>query len=120
MSKPAHYVLDIYGTSLHAAFDRKAWKQLRDENPGLQKCRTLGAGLTHYDLDRDGTQHLWIWVDANAHHYKWSLLNTIAHEATHAAAFICERHEIDLNASRSEPLAYLSGWIAEWLWKNRP
>lgn len=119
MGKPIHHLLDVFETELHVAYDAKAWERLRRNAKGLPKAAGLGWGLTHHD-ERNGVEHLSIWVDVGRHANDLSLLNTIVHEATHAAAFICKSHGISHDASETESIAWLTAWIAEWLWKNQP
>lgn len=117
MSKPIHHKLDIYGTELHAAFDHDGWKRLRRINRVLEPAKNLGYGVTYTTQKRDtDQQHIWVYVDRAKCAAVDELVDTASHEATHAAMSILERHAIDLDASQGEPLAYLVGWITNWLW----
>lgn len=113
MSAAIHHRLDIYGTELHAAFDRRGWRSLRRRNDDLWPFTDLGDGLTVDSRSKEaGHQHVWIWVNLDAAATDADLVNTIAHEANHAAEAILHRCAAPASG---EPMAYLVGWIAEWL-----
>lgn len=121
MRATAHHTLDIYGTQLHAAYTQRGWATLTRLNPDLTPHDELGLGGVDDSRDADtDQQHLWIWVAANRHHDTGELVDTLSHEATHAAMFILQRHHVDVEASTHEPLAYLVGWLAAWLLRNMP
>lgn len=40
-------------------------------------------------------------------------LNTVVHEALHAAFYIAQWHGVPINFDHDEPLAYLGGWVAD-------
>ena len=116
-----HHTLDIYGTHLHAAYTNRDWNQLRREHPGayLDKANTLGLGATYDGRDPNDQHHQWIWVGLNNHHGNPAeLIDTCAHEATHAALNITHRHAFNPTAGNGEPLAYLVGWLTTWLHKG--
>ena len=43
-------------------------------------------------------------------------VNTVCHEATHGAAYIFQTIGQELDDGSEEPFAYLTGFIAEFLW----
>ena len=119
MTKPAHHKLDIYGTELHFAATPQAWAILRRMNPNLDPAKHLGYGATYDSHERDTDQHhAWVWIDKAKHAGPLDLANTVAHEATHVALDITDRHAIDPTSGNGEPLAYLVGWLTEWMTRH--
>ena len=122
--RPVHHRLDIYGTELHLAFDRRGWASLRRMNPTLSKAADLGLGAACDSRDRiTDEQHVWIWIDyADGRHTGAAdVADTIAHEATHVALNIFQRGEMAVSdGGTSEPFAYLVGWLTGWIWRNLP
>ena len=43
--------------------------------------------------------------------------STVTHESIHAALFVFEYIDAVVNAENQEPFAYLSGWIADCIWR---
>ena len=118
MAAPRSHLLDVYDCWLHVAVTPKQWRRLADK----------------YDLDRDITSagHLQLFIDTGAnnqpHLAVWirpgssgrALVDTIAHEATHAAAQLLDHVGQRAERHDSETLAYLIGWISGWLWEAMP
>lgn len=120
MSKPRSHQLDIYGAWIHVATDRKAWRSLRRRLPSLDKDPgALGAfSITLHEAPSGKvTPHLSVWLDINACDDKTELVDTIAHEATHAAVALLDHIGQAYDSDNSEALAYLIGWISGWLWE---
>lgn len=121
MSKPRSHQLDIYGTWLHLATDRKAWRKHRKLLPSLDKEPPEAAGAVmltlHHPPDATTVTHLTIWLDLDAHTASGDLIDTAAHEATHAATALLD-HISQAYDANSEALAYLVGWITCWIWKH--
>lgn len=115
------HTLDIYGAELYLATDLGQWKSLRrkidslEEDPG-------GVGATSLDmqdaeLDPMNTAHLSVYIDkATLAEDGGALVNTCAHEAAHAAALLLDH--LGQEPGNSEALAYLTGWITQWIWEG--
>lgn len=121
MSRPIHHKLDVYGTELHLAFDKRAWGALRRINGTLMKAESLGITDSSTEV-ATAQHHLWLFiaVDDPRHAKPGELADTIAHEAAHAALCVFHRHGIDPMCGSGEPLAYLVGWFTGWIWRNMP
>lgn len=124
MSKhdPIEHTLDIYGTRMHLAHTPKQWAQLRREIntiPENPQALALTQSVKEITDRGDELLHLCLWVDIAGHDSAVELIQTLAHEAAHAAGFIFEQMESPYDAV-NEPYAYLVGWLAAWLWVNLP
>lgn len=119
MGKPIHHRLDVYGTHLHLATDRRALATLRRQLPELDKGPHTVGGSTIIGNPEGATRttHLVIWIDVDAHHTDDALVDTIAHESTHAGALLLD-HIGQAYDGDSEALAYLVGFIAGWTWRG--
>lgn len=126
MSQPAHHVLDVYGAHIHLATDRRAWATLRRRYSGMVDTVPESAGwcriATFHPKGGGITElHLVLWVDVAAHHAQpGELLDTCAHEATHAALALMDHIGHDPRGSADEPIAYLVGWLTRWMWERIP
>jgi len=118
-----HHVLDIYGVHLYLATTPDAWKKLR------RRVNYLGdvpesLGLTtfatwHPDDGSAPTPILTIWIDLE-HHDPIDLVETAAHEASHAAGQILHwlGHDYRGAGGTDEPHAYLVGWLTRWIFEG--
>lgn len=120
----ARHTLDIYGVDLHLATTEREWKNLRRR---LSYLDTLpdSAGLTHFAIwePNDGgrsTPVVAFWIRGGVAGDLLDLVATCAHEATHAASHILTwtGHDIRGDRGGDEPMAYLVGWLTQWLWTN--
>lgn len=105
------HTLDVYGTQLWLATTPADWRTIRrrfadlDEDPGA-------AGLSH--LVEGTPASVVLWVDVANHPTRLDLIDTVAHEATHAASQILDSIGHTLIA-QDEPHAYLVGWLVRWM-----
>lgn len=106
--KPTHK-LDIYGFDIYLATTPRQWKQLRKQFDWLEDD-PLGQGRTviHY-----ATKTLIFWIKTKDE-ATLEIVNTCAHEASHAAHFIMEPLGDDYKPG-DEPVAYLAAWLTEFL-----
>jgi hypothetical protein len=114
----SHHTLDVYGAEIHLATTRRDWATLRrrlnfldgvPEAAGMSTFATFhpkGGGLT--------VPHLVLWLDLKAHKTKLELVDTCAHEASHAAGQLLDHIGHDIRGT-DEPHAYLVGWLTRWL-----
>lgn len=113
------HTLDIYDAHLYLVTAKRDWAALR------RKLTFLGttpnsAGLTSFSVwEPNGggrtVAHVVVWIDTTAHPADIALVNTAAHEAAHAAAFILGWVEHAPSFDADEPHAYLVGWLAQWI-----
>lgn len=122
MSKgPWSTKIDVYGVRLHLATRKKDLDKIRRELTSIDKRAHDNAGSTSFIIEHQpggATQtHIVIWINGRSHRKSGpaELVNTVAHEAFHAAQFVCERLELERGG---EAQAYLTGWITEWAWKR--
>lgn len=123
MVVPSSHVLDVYGVHLHLATTRRQASRLHRLYPALGKismptgwggCAKFG----HVPPIGIAQLHLAFWVDVAGHRGDLgALLDTCAHEATHAGCLILDDCDADYDGN-SEPLAYLVGWLTRWLWEQ--
>lgn len=112
------HTLDIYGTELYLATNRRDWATLRRRLAFLDKVPdSAGRACWAIHLPNDGsvtTSHLALWVDKAAHRTDLDLIATAAHEAAHGVAQLFEwiGHEVK---GTDEPSAYLVGWLTRWI-----
>lgn len=121
MSRYRHTTIQIYGAELYLATDLSQWKALRrkidslEEDPGGVGATSLD--MQDHDLDPMNTAHVSVYIDkATLAEDGAALVNTCAHEATHAAALLLDH--LGQQGGNSEALAYLVGWVTEWLWEG--
>ena len=123
---PVHHLLDIYDTHLHLATNRRAWATLRRRYPGLVEEAPDSMGwcrmATFHPKGGAASQlHLVLYINLAQHQDGLDeLVNTCAHEATHAALSLQDHIGHDPRGSADEPTAYLAGWITGWIWRNLP
>ena len=117
MSKSVSHTLDVYGDTLHLATTKAQARRLARKYEVDPKGITNAIGsTTTVQHSRTVENHILIWLNLAAINERpkpdRELIDTIAHEAAHAADYIAERGLND------EARAYLVGWIAGWLWEN--
>jgi hypothetical protein len=118
----AEHRLDIYGTTLLLATTKKSWQQLAKHCTLVNKHTPQCAGQVSSGLwtpkKRGLSQHtLAIWIDTKNHTDQGELVDTIAHEASHAAGRILEHCGQPLPYT-DEAHAYLIGWLTRWIWEH--
>lgn len=120
MAELRSHQLDIYGAWLHLATDSKSYKAMRRRLPSLEKQAPEAAGsvtlVLHIAPSGLTTPHLAIWIDPAQAETPVDLIETTAHEATHAATALLDHIGQGYDGG-SEALAYLVGWITGWLWE---
>lgn len=122
VSGPVSHQLDIYDVGLHLATAPEQIDTIRervgcgDDALSLDNAAGIfGAVTTVWDTQARQT-HVVIFINVKhkRHRDKHELVNTVAHEASHAAANILD----DIGVADGEAEAYLVGWIAGWIHKN--
>lgn len=115
---PKSHTLDIYGTELYLATDRRSWATLRRRCNFLDKT-AQSAGFAQFATwhPKDGSltaNIVVLWIDVKAHRSTLDLIDTAAHEASHAVSQILDYigHE---PKGTDEPSAYLVGWLTRWI-----
>lgn len=104
------HVLDVYEVRLVLASTPKDVKKLR---------RRYGDQIDHAAFDGmgststlEGSNDIVIYVDGSQPRLK--MVNTVAHEAYHAAGFILDSVGQPFDPG-TEAMAWLVGWLAEWI-----
>jgi hypothetical protein len=115
----AHHTLDVYGAELHLATTKRDWATLRRRLDFLDKAAPAAAGFAQFaTFHPKGTglvvPHLVLFVDVKAHATQLELIDTCAHEASHAAGQLLDHIGHDIRGT-DEPHAYLVGWLTRWL-----
>jgi len=84
-------------------------ERLRQEVPGFE-----GENIFAHTVygNRNGWQGCFIILNFKAELQKVTL-GTVAHEALHAAMFICDARGISVTAENDEAAAYLTGWVVD-------
>lgn len=120
----AQHTLDVYGVDLHLATTARDWKKLRRRLTYLEDVPD-SAGLTHFAVwdPADGSQSVPVatfWIRDALIADPLQLVETCAHEATHAAAHVLTwaGHDIRGDDGHDEPSAYLAGWLTRWIWES--
>lgn len=112
-TRPVSHTLDIYGDTLHLATTRRAARTLAKRYELEVAVVVAAVGSTTPVIhSRTGERHVVIWIDVQAIDRPRDLIDTLAHEASHAADFIADR------GLDNEARAYLVGWITGWLWEQ--
>jgi hypothetical protein len=114
-----HHTHDIYGAELHLATTRRDWTTLRRKLDFLDKGSPEAAGFAQFATfhPKGGgivIPHLVLFIDVKAHKTQLDLIDTCAHEASHAAGQLLEHIGHD-HRGTDEPHAYLVGWLTRWL-----
>lgn len=115
-------VVHPFGVWIHVALTRKQAAKLRKKLTALEEPgHDLRAGTAGVQEVDSGVYHVAVFLDRDTHRElePGVLINTVAHEAAHAAGMILDHagEEVDSLGS-SEVHAYLVGWVAEWLWHH--
>lgn len=113
--------LDIYDACVYLAISKREWRALAKRGLPLEDVPEA-AGLSqfatfHPSDGRTCIPVIVLWLDLAAHRSAAEVVNTIAHEATHAASQLLDHVGHDCRAV-DEPHAYLAGWLASWMWDN--
>ncbi len=121
----ATHKMDVYDVELQLATTPKSWKKARKRFSYLAKNIPTAAGTTHFAVwePADGgvpTPVVTFWIRDALNGDASELINTCAHEATHAATHILTwmGHHIGCDDARDEPTAYLIGWLTAWLYDH--
>lgn len=114
--------LDIYGTALFLASTKKDWKKLAKRVTFVGKQAPEASGQVSSaawipDKRGNSIHTVVIWIDAKNHTDPGELIDTCAHEASHAAGRIVE-HIGHMMPATDEPHAYLCGWLTRWIWEH--
>lgn len=114
--------LDVYGADLYLATTKHEWQTLGRRISTLEREVPEAAGSSIFATfhPNDGSRSvpvLILWLDLAAHASSSDLVNTIAHEASHAAGQLLDYLGHDIRGT-DEPHAYLVGWLAAWMWDN--
>ena len=109
-----HHRLDIYGIDIYLARNTSEWAAIRRKVPEYELGpRPDERARTTHMIDDDA---IIFWLRSE----DIDPLNDIsdcAHEATHAAGFLFHAMGQKQDA-RSEPFAYLVGWLTAWLYQH--
>lgn len=113
------HTLDVYDADLHLVTTPQAWRRLRKTLTFLDEQVPDSAGLVQFSTFEpdDGTLNtpiLVIWINQAQHSNRLQLVDTVAHEATHAAGELLEHIGHQIKGS-DEPHAYLVGWLTRWI-----
>jgi hypothetical protein len=115
-----YHEMDVYRTELYLARRPSEWRALRKKIDAIDDDVPNCAGMTHFLEWEPATgqrRHIEVfWIDTVNADNVAQLINTCAHEATHAASSMFNWLGHHLNGD--EPSAYLVGWLTEWLWDN--
>jgi len=110
--------LDPYGVQLHLSFDEEEWKRigrfyhLNDWEDGPE-----GGGRTEDSWDDVmNVYHVIVYVELVKRTDAY-IINTISHEAVHAAGMVLSHSGQDYDGM-TEAFAYLVGFIAEYVWEQ--
>lgn len=123
MARAAHHTLDVYGAELHLATDKASWRAVRrivtEMDETVPEC--LGQVQFFQWETKAGRviPHYVLWLHLAGMFHERDLVDTIAHEALHAAYAILEHAGVQ-ETGNAEALAYLTGWIAGWMWEHTP
>lgn len=119
-TQPATHLLDVYGVHIHAATTTRQMTTLRRRYPQIDKPDGWGGCTRFQHQPKTGMPqlHLAFWVDVAGHKGdRGALLDTCAHEATHAGCLILDDCGAEYDGNH-EPLAYLIGWLTRWVWEQ--
>jgi hypothetical protein len=108
--------LDVYGAWLHVVTRKKDWRRLRKEINREVPKRVTSFGLACRTHGRDGSTHLLVFIDVKKVGDA-GLVELCAHEAAHAAVMLFD--QIGERVTwKSEPYAYLCGWLTSFIWQH--
>lgn len=114
--------LDIYNTAIYLATTKKSWRKLAKHctlvGKRIPECAgQVASGLWTPKKRGLSEHHIAIWIDVRNHPDPLDLLDTCAHEASHAAGRILEHIGQPLHYT-DEAHAYLVGWLTRWIWEH--
>lgn len=117
-----HHTLEVYGAQVHLATSSRDWSRLRRKLSFVDEKPPESAGLSqfatfHPDKPGPTVAHVVLWLNSEQHGTASDLVNTIAHEAAHAASQLLDWIGHDTRGT-DEPHAYLVGWLTQWMWDN--
>lgn len=121
----SHHRLDIYEADVYFAATPKQWKRMCREiksKGGKHPPKCMGMSEFRTWIPGDGGAHvpvIVLWIAADRCRTTTELVNTIAHEATHATGQILDHIGHD-GLRGDEPRAYLTGWLTSWMWDHTP
>lgn len=124
-SRGFSHVLDVYDTHLHLCTTKgQLRRHLRDMGGVLERGLPEDAdGATMSTIEYPPTggsvHHLTFYIPDAADRPPSARANVCAHEAAHAAGEILGRKNAETDP-RDEHVAYLIGWLTEWLWTHLP
>lgn len=121
-TKPHHHRLDVYDADIWLATNERQWRALGKITPVAEGDPPDAAGnaafATFHPNDGGPTAPVIVlWLDLASLHEPADLVNTCAHEASHAAGHLLEHIGQDHHGS-NEAHAYLVGWLTQWLWER--
>lgn len=121
------HVVDVYGCVLHLCTRKRQLERLAEDMPGVAELDSAALAVTtsigeHRDHGGE-LHHVVMFIDIRAlDGLPGERANTIAHEAAHAAGFILAHvgasRELSSPTDAAEHVAYLIGWIAQWVWEH--
>ncbi len=105
-----HHQIDvpIYDIAVHVVFATtvvEAMKYAMRENPGHVTDDDVENAKRTAGMVQDVDGRPWVLLPYDAE------VNTVSHEAVHAAFSVYEIAQVKTGASNQEPLAYLVGWL---------
>lgn len=119
MARAQHHLLDVYGAWLHLATDATSYRAVRRRVEGIDEETPTSLGEVDYQQERLASgrfvPHYAIWINVAAAHDDRDLIDTLAHEAMHAALMLCDNQGVKMGGT-NEAAAYITGWITGWLW----
>lgn len=116
----ASHLLDIYSIWLHVESTPAKWKALaKKEGLSLNKPDGSLGFVNHSKIVHKGMiHHISVYIDGKSHKDNdIALVETCAHEATHAALTILSIVGQTIRDD-DEHVAYLTGWITQWLYQT--
>jgi hypothetical protein len=124
MTTATHH-LDIYEVELHLVTTKREWKKLSKALSFMDAAAPESLAQSHFTVFRSNRsippQPINVfWLDLQHHDTVATLIDSCAHEASHAAGAILAWTGHDIRGDRGidEPHAYLVGWLTRWLWSH--
>jgi len=119
-ARPAHHTVDVYGAEVYCATNARQWAWLRRRFDFVEDLPT-SAGQAQFAVWEPNSglsvPHLILWVDVAKHHGEGELIDSCAHEASHAASELFN-HIGHTPTGTDEPTAYFVGWLTRWIWEH--
>jgi hypothetical protein len=121
MPSYAEHRLDVYGTALFLATTKKQWRAIAKRLEFVPKHVPQCSGQATFAVwepDNGNSEPVVVlWINTADHTSTGELIDTCAHEASHAAGRILEHIGHPIPAT-DEPHAYLIGWLTRWIWEH--